>query len=63
MIDDNPILDLLMETMVCADRLPADPVTALHEAVEFAAEAVELPDWFPAFARLIHTMIKYRSKQ
>mgnify|MGYP003377315643 CR=1 FL=1 len=57
----NPITSLLTEAMDCADRLPEDPITAMHEAVEFVAEVVELPDWLPAFERLIHTMIKYRS--
>lgn len=58
-MNDNPITDLLIGAMECADRLPDAPETALSEAVEFVGEVAELPEWLPAFMRMVHEMIKH----
>lgn len=54
----NPILDLLGIAMHVAGHLPDDPILALHNAIDWTAEATELPDWLPQFEQLITAMIK-----
>lgn len=53
----NPVYDLLVEAMDCADRLAlGDSAALLHDAIERAGEVVELPHWLPQFAALIEAM-------
>ncbi len=53
----NPVYDLLVECMDCADQLTlADHNGLLHDAIERAYEVIELPDWLPQFESLIAAM-------
>lgn len=54
----NPIYELLVEALDCADRLTlTDGAALLHDAIE-RCRIVELPDWLPQFAALIEAMKK-----
>ena len=53
----NPVYDLLVEALACADKLAvADGSRWLGDAVNRAYEAVELPDWLPKFETLVEAM-------
>jgi hypothetical protein len=46
----NPVYDLLVEALDCADRLAlSDGSRLLGDAIERAYEVIELPDWLPQF--------------
>ena len=52
----NPVYDLLVEAMDCADRLAlADGSRLLGDAIERAYEVIELPGWLPQFETLVET--------
>lgn len=53
----NPVYDLLVEALDCADRLAlADGSRWLDDAVNSAYEVIELPDWLPQFEDLVEAM-------
>ena len=53
----NPVYDLLVEALDCADRLAlADGHRLIVEAIERAYEVIELPDWLPQFETLVEAM-------
>ncbi len=53
----NPVYDLLVEALDCADRLAlADGSRWLDDAVNSAYEVIELPDWLPQFETLVEAM-------
>lgn len=55
----NPVYDLLVEALDCADRLAlADGSLCLGDAIERAYEVIELPDWLPQFETLVEAMGK-----
>jgi len=55
----NPVYDLLVEALDCADRLAlADGSRWLGDAVSSAYEVIELPDWLPQFETLVEAMGK-----
>ena len=55
----NPVYDLLVEALDCADRLAlADGSRLLGDAIERACEVIELPDWLPQFETLVEAMGK-----
>lgn len=55
----NPVYDLLVEALDCADRLAlADGSRWLGDAVNSAREVIELPDWLPQFETLVSAMGK-----
>lgn len=55
----NPVYDLLVEALDCADRLAfADGSDWLGDAVNSAYEVIELPDWLPQFETLVEAMGK-----
>jgi hypothetical protein len=55
----NPVYDLLVEALDCADRLAlADGSLLLGDAIERAYEVIELPDWLPQFETLVEAMGK-----
>lgn len=55
----NPVYDILVEALDCADRLAfADVSRLLGDAVNSAYEVIELPDWLPQFECLVEAMGK-----
>ncbi|TXI76863.1 MAG: hypothetical protein E6Q44_14805 [Flavobacteriales bacterium] len=55
----NPVYDLLVEALDCADRLAlADGSRWLGDAIARAYEVIELPDWLPQFETLVEAMGK-----
>lgn len=57
----NPVYDLLVEALDCADRLAlADGAALLHDAIERCRAVAELPDWLPQFAALVKAMDAHR---
>lgn len=53
----NPVYELLVEAMDCADRLAlGDGAALLHDAMARAGKVAELPDWLPQFAALVKAM-------
>lgn len=58
-MNDNPVYDLLVDALDCAERLTwCDPPTVLAEAINRAFEVIELPAWLPEFEQLIAAMAK-----
>ncbi len=60
----NPVYDLLVEALDCADRLAlADGSRWLGDAIARAYEVIELPDWLPQFETLVEAMGKAETLQ
>lgn len=57
-MEPNPIYDLLVEALDCADRLPfageASPL--LVDAIHRTGQVVERPNWLPQFEALVKAM-------
>jgi hypothetical protein len=52
----NPVYELLVEALDCADRLTlVDGAALLHDAIE-RCHFLELPEWLPQFAALVKAM-------
>ncbi|MFZ1830530.1 MAG: hypothetical protein WAW42_17575 [Candidatus Competibacteraceae bacterium] len=59
----NPVYELLVEAMDCADRLAlADGSRLLEDAVNSVHEVIELPGWLPQFETLVEAMGKSAPK-
>lgn len=53
----NPIYELLVEALDCADRLAlGDGSRWLADAMNSAYKVAELPEWLPQFIALVEAM-------